>query len=252
MVYTPEQIAGAINAPLTNVQESWPGLLTALTAEGINTRAVRVACAATVSVETGVTEAGQNVTFLAKTVELNGPNTSYAPYYGRGYIQLTWRANYQTYGDLLGVDLVDNPDLACEPAHAARILALYFVRNNVAALAEAGNWIGVRVAVNGGTFGLALFEQYVANLLAIPEPPDPLPDPYTVRGHVWHVITRSGLKQAPNHESALAIGPDKKGVMLAPGATVISTGAVTPHWVKVTLPAPSPVWGWLLQDALRA
>lgn len=46
----------------------------------------------------------------------------YYPYYGRGFVQLTWKANYQKYGDLLGIDLVNNPDLALEPQTAAFIL----------------------------------------------------------------------------------------------------------------------------------
>ena len=36
----------------------------------------------------------------------------YYPYYGRGFVQLTWKNNYATYGQLLGVDLVNDPDLA--------------------------------------------------------------------------------------------------------------------------------------------
>jgi putative chitinase len=33
-------------------------------------------------------------------------------YYGRGFVQLTWKANYKTFSDLLGIDLVNNPDMA--------------------------------------------------------------------------------------------------------------------------------------------
>jgi len=43
-------------------------------------------------------------------------------YYGRGFVQLTWLANYKTMGDLLNVDLVHNPDRAMEPVLAANIL----------------------------------------------------------------------------------------------------------------------------------
>lgn len=42
-------------------------------------------------------------------------------YYGRGYVQLTWRANYAKQGARLGVDLVAHPDLAMVPANAAAI-----------------------------------------------------------------------------------------------------------------------------------
>ena len=43
-------------------------------------------------------------------------------YYGRGLVQLTWEANYKKMGDSLGINLVDNPDLALDPATAAKIL----------------------------------------------------------------------------------------------------------------------------------
>jgi predicted chitinase len=45
-------------------------------------------------------------------------NLRYFPYYGRGYVQLTWRNNYATYSDILEQDLVNNPDLALNPAVA--------------------------------------------------------------------------------------------------------------------------------------
>lgn len=43
-------------------------------------------------------------------------------YYGRGYVQLTWRGNYERAGTELGVDLVNNPDRALEPEIAVKIL----------------------------------------------------------------------------------------------------------------------------------
>lgn len=46
-------------------------------------------------------------------------------YRGRGMVQLTGKANYQKLGDKLGLDLVNNPDLANEPANAAKILVSF-------------------------------------------------------------------------------------------------------------------------------
>ncbi len=43
-------------------------------------------------------------------------------YYGRGYVQLTWLANYKTMTNLLGVNLVKNPALACEPDIVAQVM----------------------------------------------------------------------------------------------------------------------------------
>lgn len=46
----------------------------------------------------------------------------YFPYYGRGFVQLTWENNYKKYSQLLGIDLVKNPDLALNPKVALFIL----------------------------------------------------------------------------------------------------------------------------------
>lgn len=46
-------------------------------------------------------------------------------YYGRGYVQLTWKENYQKCGDRLGMgdELMLNPDLALGPEIAYRIMS---------------------------------------------------------------------------------------------------------------------------------
>ena len=49
-------------------------------------------------------------------------NLRYFPFYGRGYVQLTWEKNYQKYSELLGVDMVKNPDLAMDENVALFIL----------------------------------------------------------------------------------------------------------------------------------
>lgn len=45
----------------------------------------------------------------------------YYPYYGRGFIQLTWDFNYKLFGRILDIDLFNNPDLALEPETAWKI-----------------------------------------------------------------------------------------------------------------------------------
>ncbi|XP_055543604.1 uncharacterized protein LOC129729145 [Wyeomyia smithii] len=46
------------------------------------------------------------------TVETGGADQFYTPYYGRGYIKLTWRGNYQEASrDLCEEDLIHNPDI---------------------------------------------------------------------------------------------------------------------------------------------
>lgn len=50
-------------------------------------------------------------------------------YRGRAYNQLTWKNNYKIIGDLIKIDLVNNPDKANEPETAAKILFFYFFNN---------------------------------------------------------------------------------------------------------------------------
>ncbi len=45
-------------------------------------------------------------------------------YYGRGYIQLTWKANYQAFETLLKLPLVKNPEKALDPVIAFEIAQL--------------------------------------------------------------------------------------------------------------------------------
>lgn len=45
-----------------------------------------------------------------------------ARYKGRGYVQITGRANYRKFSTVVGVDLEKYPDLAVRPEHALKIL----------------------------------------------------------------------------------------------------------------------------------
>lgn len=48
----------------------------------------------------------------------------YYPYVGMGYIQITWRANYEKAGAILGVDFVKNPKLLLKPQYSATIAVI--------------------------------------------------------------------------------------------------------------------------------
>jgi hypothetical protein len=47
---------------------------------------------------------------------------SYYPFVGMGYVQLTWRKNYEDWSKRLGVDFVANPKKLLEPQYAVRVL----------------------------------------------------------------------------------------------------------------------------------
>ena len=82
-----------------------------------------------------------------------------ARYRGRGFVQLTGRANYRTYGGKLGCDLEGNPDRANAPEVAALLLAV-FLADKAEPFREAvanGRLDLARKLVNGGAHGLPLF-----------------------------------------------------------------------------------------------
>ena len=80
---------------------------------------------------------------------------------GRGFIQLTGRANYQIHGAAIGMgtQLVDNPDLANDPAIAAKLLASFLQsrRAHIKAALLEGDLKTARRLVNGGSNGLDRF-----------------------------------------------------------------------------------------------
>lgn len=43
-------------------------------------------------------------------------------YFGRGLVQLTWYENYKAMGKLLGLDLLNNPDMTCTMEVAVKIM----------------------------------------------------------------------------------------------------------------------------------
>lgn len=83
-------------------------------------------------------------------------NLQYYPYYGRGYILLTWKQSYEKMGKLLGVDLVGTPELAIRPDIAASI-AVIGLRDGLFTGRSLSDYItedsvdffGARRAVNG-------------------------------------------------------------------------------------------------------
>lgn len=51
-------------------------------------------------------------------------NLRYYPWYGRGFIQLTWEENYIKAGKALGMDFTKDPDKVMEPKISAKIAVL--------------------------------------------------------------------------------------------------------------------------------
>lgn len=76
-------------------------------------------------------------------------------YHGRGFIQLTGRANYEAAGKALGLDLVNKPELAEDPANAAKVALWYWQSRGVSKSAQIGDVARSTKLINGGLNGLS-------------------------------------------------------------------------------------------------
>lgn len=73
---------------------------------------------------------------------------------GRGPIQLTGRANYQRYGDLLGLDLVNDPAVAATKEVGFRVAGQFWQLNGLNELADQQQFKAITQRINGGYKGL--------------------------------------------------------------------------------------------------
>jgi putative chitinase len=97
-----------------------------------------------------------------------------ANFRGRGFVQLTGRANYRSYGQTIGEALVQNPMLAHEPEIAAKLLAGFLKahESEIRAALSGNNLAAARRLVNGGANGLVQFEHaFYTGMKLIPEIP---------------------------------------------------------------------------------
>jgi len=181
-----EQITHATQCPLSDIESNWPRLVEQLSHCGINDRATQMAMIGTVAIESASTFRPVREAFYlgepepAESYRRN--NLRYYPWYGRGYIQITWQSNYQLYGqkvnELWGsggaIDLIARPDDALDPDVSAAVAALYFRDHttlqgySIPEAARAGDWEWVRRLVQGGTHGLERLVSIVGSLDSSP------------------------------------------------------------------------------------
>lgn len=175
---TPELVAKMFpGTPLKNIKANLPGVLAALEEFGLVSKPMMLMALATIRAE--------SASFLPVKEGVSRYNTSPGGrpfdlydfrkdignnkkgdgdrFAGRGYVQLTGGANYLVHGEKLGLgdQLVRNPDLACDPEIAGRILASFLKSVELKAkqaLLE-GDLKLARRYVNGGSHGLNAFSE---------------------------------------------------------------------------------------------
>jgi peptidoglycan L-alanyl-D-glutamate endopeptidase CwlK len=164
------------DAPVAHVQQSLPPLLASLAAHALVDKTMLLMAVATIHAEAATflpipeglsryntSPGGQPFDLYDFRKDLgNGAVGDGALFKGRGFIQLTGRANYAHFGPLLDppVDLVAHPDAALDAKTAADLLSLFLAARELQikdALLH-GNFQAARRLVNGGTYGQQPFE----------------------------------------------------------------------------------------------
>ena len=75
-------------------------------------------------------------------------------YKGRGPIQLTGRANYRKYGQQLGIDFENNPEIVAIPSVGLMVACKFWFDNGLNELADKDDVLSITKRINGGTNGL--------------------------------------------------------------------------------------------------
>lgn len=175
---TPEIVSRMFpGTPVSNIQANLPFVLKALEADALGDKDMVLMALGTIRAETSrfepisegvnkfnTTHGGQpfdrydNRTDLGNRGRPDGPN-----FRGRGFVQLTGRANYTKFSAELGLGdrLVTKPELANDPEIAAKLLSR-FLKDKESAIrhALANDDLGrARELVNGGTHGIEAFTE---------------------------------------------------------------------------------------------
>jgi peptidoglycan L-alanyl-D-glutamate endopeptidase CwlK len=171
---TPHLVAQLFPAtPLANIAANLPHVLDALTAAGLADTLMLLVALATIRAEAepflplteqpchyNTSPNGSPFDLYDRRKDLgNLAPPDGATFRGRGFVQLTGRANYAQFAREINQPLLTNPDLAADPAIAAQLLARFLSHKESAirhALA-ANDLAAARRLVNGGSNGLDRF-----------------------------------------------------------------------------------------------
>ena len=171
---TPELVTHIFpQTPLAHIQANLPPILAALIAAGLTDTLMLLAALGTIRAEAesfqplterpsllNTSPGGQPFDLYDHRVELGnqGPPDG-ARFCGRGFVQLTGRANYAHYGTCTDLPLVSNPDLAAQSGPAATLLARFLSdrQQHIRGALASGDLSRARRLVNGGSNGLDRF-----------------------------------------------------------------------------------------------
>ena len=83
---------------------------------------------------------------------------------GRGPIQLTGRANYRRYGQQIGIDFENNPEIVAIPSVGLLVACKFWSDNGLNALADQDDLRAITRRINGGYNGFEDRKAHLAKL----------------------------------------------------------------------------------------
>lgn len=126
-------------------------------------------------------------------------------YRGRGPIQITFADNYTKYGSMIGINLLENPDLALRPDVGFRLAGAYWKLNTLNVLADKGDIVGITKRINDGITGLAERQAFYAKAKTVLAPIDSEP-PSSVSS-IFANTNSSGSASIPSNQSSAETQP---------------------------------------------
>jgi peptidoglycan L-alanyl-D-glutamate endopeptidase CwlK len=171
--------------PIGNIKANLPPVLDALISAKLPDRAMVLMALATIRAETesflpisegqsrfNTSPSGHSFDLYDNRQDLGNTGApDGSSFRGRGFVQLTGRANYTRYGGEIGVDLVANPELANDPQVAANLLARFLGdrEDRIREAIAANDLATARRLVNGGSNGLDRFsDAFNKGIMLIP------------------------------------------------------------------------------------
>lgn len=96
---------------------------------------------------------------LGNTPEKDGDGFKYR---GRGWIQLTGKANYRAFSKDVKLDFLNNPDLVAQYPYVALAAGWFWVKKGLNTLADKDDIAAITKRINGGYNGLDDRKKYLA------------------------------------------------------------------------------------------
>jgi hypothetical protein len=177
-LHNPSVVAKILSCPVNAVRDNLELIYAALNNSGILTSDVAIGVLGTIAIETASTFRPVEEAFWLPLKKRNAyfDKTAYGQvdlvtgqrYFGRGFVQRTWKSGYETSGKILQLPLLNHPEMLLQPAHAAADLALFWIsKSALVPSCLRHDWYAVRRLVSGGFPEITRLQQICEALLKI-------------------------------------------------------------------------------------